>query len=74
MNSFIKVRRDGTIIWVNGQGRYHREGDKPAYIDPKGFVAYFFNGDCHRENGPAKIWPSGHTLWFKYGKNIKLDQ
>ena len=50
-----------TISWFDEKGRYHREGDKPAYIEyynePGNIVMkkeWYYHGTSHREKGPAK--------------------
>jgi hypothetical protein len=34
---------------------------------------WFFNGDNHRENGPAIISPTGSRFWFINGKPHRED-
>lgn len=33
-----------------------------------GFVSFWKNGDYHREDGPALIWPDGRKEWYFFGK------
>jgi hypothetical protein len=35
--------------------------------------AWYKEGKCHRENGPAVEFPNGEKLWYKEGKLHRLD-
>ena len=52
--SQMEIDRNGTKIWRNPKGHYHRE-DGPAveYVD--GSKEWFIEGKHHREGGPAII-------------------
>jgi len=60
----------GNKIWRNSAGQYHREGDKPAVINPNGILVYYKEGKCHREGDkPAVIdFISGSVSYYKEGK------
>jgi len=50
-------------------GKLHREGDKPAFIDANGDKEWWKDGKVHREGDkPAFIDANGHRSWFKDGK------
>lgn len=53
--------------WLNQSGEYHRE-DGPARTWTSGPFAgtceYYFNGKCHRLDGPAVIYPNGCRVWW----------
>jgi len=42
-------------------------------IDEFGNKAWFVNGKCHCEDGPAVIWTDGTKLWFLNGKRHRED-
>ncbi len=44
-----------------------------SYIDSDNDVCYVKNGKIHREDGPAKEWPSGHKEWYINGKRHRED-
>ena len=57
------VNKYGNQSWYFN-GKHHREGDKPAFIDRDGYKEWLFNGKTHRENGPAIIHPDGYKYWY----------
>jgi len=42
-------------------------------IDNEGHRAYFKNGKCHREDGPASIYANGDKYWYLNGKCHRTD-
>jgi hypothetical protein len=40
----VVVWNNGTIVWINSRMELHRDGRKPALIDPDGFSEYFERG------------------------------
>ena len=58
---------NGTLAWYKN-GEYHREGDKPAYIDADGSLEWYKNGQFHRDDDkPAYIGADGSLEWYKNG-------
>jgi hypothetical protein len=69
INKPTEVLSDGTKIWKNKEGRYHRLNDKPAVEYFDGAKVWYINGKIHRENDkPAFIKPDGTKFWFINGK------
>lgn len=53
--------------YVNG--KLHREGDLPAFIDSVGSQYWFMHGKQHRDGDfPAEIHKMGNKKWYKNGK------
>lgn len=62
-----EVLSNGAQRWLR-DGVIHRDGDKPAYIDPYGLRMWQCNGVFHRaDDKPAVIWGDGSMAWFKRG-------
>jgi hypothetical protein len=40
-------------------------------IRNSGTQAWYQNGEYHRDDGPAMIWPTGYQAWRLHGKYIK---
>lgn len=60
----VIIQDDGIERWLNEAGELHRVG-KPAYINPtSGYESYWFNGQRHREDGPAIIWGDGIEFYY----------
>jgi hypothetical protein len=38
-----------------------------------GIKAWFRNGEIHREDGPAAIWPDRSKIWYINGKRHRED-
>jgi hypothetical protein len=63
----------GIIKWDNGDVCYykhfklHRE-DGPAYIGPKGYKEWLFEGNLHNFNGPARIYSDGYEEYWIHNK------
>jgi hypothetical protein len=42
--------------------------------DRDGIETWFDDNDeYHREDGPAKVWPDGHKVWYKHGDRHRED-
>ena len=67
MISKLEINKDGTKLWCNEHGRFHRE-DGPAIEFPNGHKVWYINGECHREDGPAVEYINGDKEWFVHGK------
>lgn len=69
-NSFTgTVKRKGGDVetWLNGT--YHSFDDKPSYISADGTVKIWHKeGNQHRENGPAVVYPSGKVEYWWEGR------
>lgn len=63
MISTMSVLTNGTMIWSDHDGRYHRENG-PAIIEPNGVKEYYIHGKKHRLDGPAYIGRFGAFRWF----------
>lgn len=76
MASKLKVSIDGGLVWVNADGKKHRENDKPAVIGPTGHLEYRVNGKLHRDDDkPAFIWPDGYIeLWDSGTRYYLVDE
>ena len=67
-----KIWPDGTTIWKNEDGNFHRENDLPAVIYSNGSKEWYKNGKVHRDNDmPAVIYTNNSKFWYKNGKFIK---
>ena len=65
---------NGTKIWKNSEGQWHRDGDLPAIIGPTGYYAWYQNDKLHRDGDlPAAIdTVFGTCTWCQDGKYIKM--
>jgi hypothetical protein len=54
---------DGTRIYYNHAGQFHRE-DGPAVIYTDNSCFWYQNDLRHREDGPAVEWPDGTKEWW----------
>ena len=70
--SILKIYNDGTKVWRNKQGQYHRR-DGPAIEFDNGDKAWYINGDRHREDGPAVEYDSGVRYWYINDKRHRED-
>ena len=43
MSSKPRVSSGGTIFWETSDGRWHRDGNKPAIIRPNGTIEFWVN-------------------------------
>jgi hypothetical protein len=76
------IYHDGTLQWFSPEPNAlvwrHRDGDKPAVIDPNGSLMWYHRGELHREcDKPALIDcnRSGGGLcisWYRWG-NLHRD-
>jgi antitoxin component YwqK of YwqJK toxin-antitoxin module len=74
INKPTEVLSNGTKIWKNKEGEYHRGNDKPAIEWHDGAKHWYINGKLHRENDkPAIEWESGKKEWYINGKFIKQN-
>jgi len=69
----VQVNKDGTEHWFNSKGQIHREGDKPAYIDPDGHKEYWIKGKRHREKGPSVIFSDGRVQYWLEGRHLTKE-
>jgi hypothetical protein len=59
---------DGTLEWYKN-GKWHRGGDKPAWISAAGTLEWYKNGKWHRGGDkPAIINVDGTLIWYKNGE------
>jgi hypothetical protein len=63
-NPGVNFLHDGTEVWVDDDGEYHRDGDLPAIILPDGTVLYYYHGDQHRVGGAAVLRADGSYEFF----------
>jgi hypothetical protein len=42
-------------------------------IDKNGTERWYFNGQLHREDGPAVIYADGTQMWYRNGKPHRTD-
>jgi len=63
---------DGTIRWRDGEGRLHRDGDRPAVArGVDGSQLWYKHGRLHREGGlPAVEWVDGEKEWWLNGVRL----
>lgn len=38
-----------------------------------GYEEWHHDGNLHRDDGPAAIWPDGVMMWYKHGKKHRID-
>lgn len=53
----------------NTNNKLHRTGG-PALENSYGFKGYYANGQRHRIEGPAFIWPDGPAQWYLYDEKL----
>ena len=70
--SICTVNNYGTKIWINKDGKIHREGNQPAieYVD--GYKAWYINGELHRDNDEPAAEDHGYKAWFKNGSRHRV--
>lgn len=61
--------RKGDLSWEK-DGKWHRDGDLPAWIGADGRLEWWQNNQLHRICGPAVIYPSGALEWWINYENI----
>jgi hypothetical protein len=65
--SHTRKYSDGTLAWLKN-GRYHRDGNKPAYIGTDDTLQWYKNGHWQRDGDkPARISADGSLEWWKNG-------
>ena len=58
----------GTKRWINKKSEYHRLNG-PAIMYRDGDMHWYRHGQRHRDDGPARIWPSERIEgWWKDGE------
>ena len=69
-----EVDGDGTKYYYKN-GKYHRDGDKPAVIYSDGTKIYYKNGELHRDGDkPASIDRYGSKSYWKNGVIYTKEQ
>ncbi len=62
------ILEDGTIEYLDKEGKRHRNGDKPAVVYPNGTRFWYHHGKPHRGNDkPAYTSTSGCATWWVNG-------
>lgn len=62
----------GNQQWFDGDGKLHRDNDRPAFIWWHGGEDWYQHGKLHRDDGmPAIIYASGKVAWYEHGVSIK---
>ena len=46
---------------------------KKTFTNDEGIMFWLCNGEIHREDGPAVIYPSGAQIWYKDGLRHRED-
>ena len=65
---FVCLDDNGSMIWTKN-GKYYRDGDKPAVVYSDGTKVWFKNGKLHRDGDkPAVVLSDGTMFWYKNGK------
>lgn len=41
--------------------------------DSRGIKTWYANGQLHRTDGPAVLWPNGDHEWYKHGLLHRID-
>lgn len=54
-------------------GLDHRDNNLPSVKYENGSEKYYYNGDLHRIDGPAKINHDGTKCYYIHGKRISLN-
>jgi len=63
-----------TKYWLDEEGCFHRDNDKPALITKMGSYHWYYHGIRHRENNkPASIYFNGEKEYYKNGIFIKQN-
>lgn len=60
------VYRDGSEVWLDSDGEYHRD-DGPAVTDWEEGESWYQHGVLHCDDGPARIYPNGDEEWYQHG-------
>ena len=58
------------IDWARGAGLVELNG---VFKYPAGYVAYYKNGQLHRDDGPAVVWADGTAIFYKNGRLHRDD-
>ena len=43
------------------------------YTDVLDIKRHYHDGELHREDGPAVIFPSGSQYWYRNGKEVSME-
>ena len=43
-------------------------------VYPSGYKEWYFNGQLHREDGPALEWANGSKYWFLNGEEVTEEE
>ena len=62
----LHIDCNGSKVWYK-DGKYHREGGKPAVEIKNGTNLWYLNDLLHREEGPAIIYCNGNKEWWIHG-------
>jgi hypothetical protein len=73
MTSTMTINQDGTKIWCNQEGQWHRT-DGPAVERADGTKVWWVNGQLHRTLGPAYEGANGTKVWWVDGQPLTFDQ
>jgi hypothetical protein len=65
-----EVNHYGDQYWFDTMGRYHRDGDLPAYINNEDeYQEWYQHGKIHRDGDkPAHIGGDGTQVWLQHGE------
>ena len=68
-NKPTEILDNGTKIWKNSEGRWHRDYDLPAVVWSDGSCTWYQNDKYHRDSDlPAYIDSNGYSSWWKNDK------
>ena len=70
MENLKSVLMDGTVVYRNELGEFHREGG-PAIEYANGDKEYWVNGKRHREDGPAVVRANGDEEYWINGVRVR---
>lgn len=68
-----KIYGSGHICWFKDD-LLHRENDLPAIEWHNGCKVWYWEGQKHRENGPAMTDKEGFKQWWIYGKKVTEEE
>ena len=67
--SHTEIDVQGTRIWRNDNGLWHRDGDLPALIYAEGDIFYYKDGNLYRDGDLlAVIYSDGSEFYYRDGK------
>lgn len=61
------------LVWLDQNGKQHRDGDRPAYIGANSGLYWYQNDLSHRDGDrPSSIGVDGSLVWSQNGQTHRI--